>query len=798
MRPLQVLLLAVVVAGGCRGGTIAGGGPGPCDRVCGDHEVCVQVATGVECRCVDGFAGPAGFCRDVNECALEQDTCAADAECMNLGGSYACACGAGFTGDGRTCADVDECADADRCAAGQTCVNVPGSFLCNCPPGQVRHGDACAPTGQLAVGKDQACAVRDGRLHCWGLGPAIGKPIPFLRGGEPVWASVAVGWGFACGVDRDGAGWCWGFNESAQLGNGDISEGVPTPQPRGPVAGGHELAAIAGASRSACAISPADGIQCWGKLSNPTMPVRAPVQLAAGQWVSLDVSRQVGCGVRSDGTLWCWGERVTQVPPEPATDPLIVAQVGDRRWRMVTVGMAHACAIATDGALWCWGRGALGALGDGSGLDSPIPTRVGSDRWLAVDAGVGFTCAVRDDHTLWCWGTDDYGEAGDDGFDAVLMPTQIGVDSDWVAVSAGWQFACGRRRDDSVWCWGSNARGQLGRDPRRLVPTQVGTERDWAAVSAGPLNSCAIRGGALFCWGSTQWHAGPGVNHGRAPVPVIADASRPWQQVKTLSFETCAGDGQGAVWCLADELRPVAGVTLGAFVAGDDDHCALDDAGRPRCEDPQELPAAVVAAAWTSLAVTSTHGCGVQRDGSLWCWGENGRGEIGDGTTETRAQPVRIAADRRWRSAAVFLERSCAIRDDGALFCWGGAFVDDGADTLAPTRVGTATDWVSLTGGGIHVCGLRGAGALWCWGRNVYGELGDGTTTSRAEPVAIGTATWRAISAGGNHTCAIRSDRSLWCWGDNAYGQLGDGTAWSAVPVRALPAPAAPALPSTQ
>src|SRR5205823_6517484 len=95
---------------------------------------------------------------------------------------------------------------------------------------------------------------------------------------------------------------------------------------------------------------------------------------------------------------------------------------------------------------------------------------------------------------------------------------------------------------------------------------------------------------------------------------------------------------------------------------------------------------------------------------------------------------------------------------------------------FSPVQVGTAT-WKTISAGLFgHTCAIRSDDSLWCWGSNVYGQLGDGTTTNHASPVQVGSATWNTVGAGGSHSCGIRSNGTLWCWGDNSSGQLGDGT----------------------
>ena len=185
---------------------------------------------------------------------------------------------------------------------------------------------------------------------------------------------------------------------------------------------------------------------------------------------------------------------------------------------------------------------------------------------------------------------------------------------------------------------------------------------------------------------------------------------------------------------------------------------------------------------WQSIASGLTHTVALKADGTLWAWGFNGSGQLGDGTTTNRNAPVQIGTDTNWKFVTAGGNHSLAIKTDGTLWGWGDSLWGEvgtgtfGVDVLAPTRIGTASNWKSVAAGATFSLGVRTDGTLWAWGDNMYGQLGHGLYTAYS-PVRVGTAVdWKSVTAGSNHTAALKTNNSLWIWGANMYGQLGNGT----------------------
>jgi len=170
----------------------------------------------------------------------------------------------------------------------------------------------------------------------------------------------------------------------------------------------------------------------------------------------------------------------------------------------------------------------------------------------------------------------------------------------------------------------------------------------------------------------------------------------------------------------------------------------------------------------------------VKTDRSLWAWGNNTHGQLGDGTTNNSLSPKQIGTDTTYAAVAAGYYHSLARKTDGSLWAWGRndhGQLGDGtaADSPTPKQVGTDTGYAAIAAGESHNLALKSDGSLWAWGKNDHGQLGDGTESDSLVPKLIG-AGYSTIAAGKYHTVALKSDGSLWTWGYNEAGQLGDGT----------------------
>jgi len=376
--------------------------------------------------------------------------------------------------------------------------------------------------------------------------------------------------------------------------------------------------------------------------------------------------------------------------------PLAISQISNlSNITAVTAGHNHSLALKNDGSVWAWGSNQMYALGDGTLADRSVPVRVkgpGSVGFLtniiAIGGGGAHSLALKDDGTVWAWGDNSRGRLGNGtAVNYSSTPVQVvGVDgvgflNGIVAIAAGAAHNLALKNDGSIYAWGVNFDGRLGNDTSHF------------------------------------------------------DANPTPQQVK----------GPGGVGILTDIVAIDAG---------------------------------------------ASHSIAVKSNGTVYAWGANTFGALGDGTTDTRRAPVQVQGpdgiDSLSNIVAVAVGGnafSLALKDDGTVFGWGFNVVGQlGNGTTNPTNT-TPSEVVGLSGvvaiaagRGNFSLALKSDSTLYVWGSNYMGQLGDGTTIDKLTPMAIDSSVIGIGSAGLGHTIILKEDSTVCTVGNNVYGQLGDAT----------------------
>ncbi len=351
-------------------------------------------------------------------------------------------------------------------------------------------------------------------------------------------------------------------------------------------------------------------------------------------------------------------------------------------------GGLYTCGLRPSAGVYCWGSVTVpGDTGTMNASMSAVPLLVPGSAGavaLAPNAGGGHVCWLTSAGSAACVGDNTFGQLGDGSTSfgatrrAVRMPAGVTAFSRLVA---GVQHTCGLTGAGAVYCWGFNGLGQLGNgttnDDSMAVAVQMPGGVHFVEIAAGQLHGCGVTAaGAAYCWGYN-------------------------------------GYGQLGTGTTTDALAPV----------------------------PVQLPGGV---ALTRLAGGGNFTCGLTAAGAAYCWGENAMGQLGDGTTTTRGTP-------------------------------------------APVQLPSGVALTQIAAGVDHACGRASNGSVYCWGNGGSGQLGDGTFTSQRTPLAVPLppgVVAAQVSAGGSigtgggigHSCALATTGAAYCWGSNAYGQIGDGT----------------------
>ncbi len=357
----------------------------------------------------------------------------------------------------------------------------------------------------------------------------------------------------------------------------------------------------------------------------------------------------------------------------------------------IAAGANHTI-LMKDGMVWTWGRNDYGQLGNGSKTDKYIPSQIDIGNVVSVKCGDSHTIALKSDKTVWSWGKNGSGQLGigNSGTESTV-PVQISKfkDNNYLitGIASGQYHSAALREDGTVWTWGYNYFGQLGNGTYsdKDIPYQTANISVWevATIASGYNHILAILNdddSTLFAWGYNS--------NGQLGIGNATTTKQPLP-----------------VNVRADSVTNFSNVK------------------------------AVTAGKYHSLAL--------KHDGTVWAWGDNSKGQLGDNTNTQRLYPTQVS----------------------------------GLDSVS-----------AIAAGEYHVLAIRN-GAVWAWGDNSKGQLGDGTTVQRKTPTPLSNlSNVIAIAAGGNHSLAVKEDGTVWAWGDNTYGQLGYKTsiAYSSVPIQVL------------
>ena len=545
------------------------------------------------------------------------------------------------------------------------------------------------------------------------------------------------------------------------------------------------------------------------------------------------------CGIANGtGKVYCWGNgqygRLGNGSTSPQAYPTPVDMTGVLAGKTaisIDAGYNMACIIASDNNGYCWGGNGSGELGNGATTDSSVPVAVSTGPTSAlngktlkkISVGHVHTCAIASDDLAYCWGNNIAGQLGNNTTTSSSVPVAVdtgptsGLNGktvlDITSTNFGniflWQYhshTCAVASDNKAYCWGRNNNGQLGdgTNTDRTIPVAVDTSalsalagKNVTSISGGYYNTCAIASGAAYCWGvGTSGALGHGgTASSNYPVAVTATGVLSGKTLTDISSSgnnhSCALDNTGKAYCWGVGTLGQLGNNLSA---NSSDPVTVDMSGWLSGKTIKSISA-------NGQATTLGHTCVVTTDGGAYCWGSNSISQLGtkiisSGSGQKSQVAVPVFSDNNpfstsaWRTFA----NADSVTPGAPLAATNAVPTVNSTDTFR-LRAGLKSTalMADIKSGNNFSCGLTQTGEVYCWGLNSNGQLGNNSTVSSADPVAVSTAgllagkTVTALSVGDTHACVIASDGNAYCWGNNANGQLGDsqvcGTGNCLVPV---------------
>jgi len=587
-------------------------------------------------------------------------------------------------------------------------------------------GDAYRDTG--------ACALGDaGALECWNLGTfSTTKSVP----SSGTFTSLAGGQHF-CAVSTTSTIECWGPDNSGE------SSDVPLWNNFSSVSTGYGLT---------CAVTTDKHAECWGITSDETTAtnIDPTSSLNEDKYLSIGASTRRACAILIDRSIECYGRghfAAPATPPAGVFKSIVsnaetinhnVLHKGDTSGASQSILQSKAdigfCAISTDGNLSCWG-----------GPDNIFSTILYDGRAVnEVQIGSAHVCTIDDLGDVWCSNQKE----------SYSGPQQV---------SAGTSYTCALLSSGNVQCWGRDIWGELGVEGNmRVTISGIDTA---TAISTGSTHTCALlSSGNVQCWGRNQYgQLGDGSDINRRS-PVTVSGIDTATAINSGGEHTCALLSSGEVQCW-----------------GRNTNGELGDGTNVDSNTP-----VTVSGINSATAISTSLGqytCAILASGNIQCWGANGGGELGDGTSTNSNIPVTVSGINSATAISTGYTRACAVLSSGSLQCWGngdwgllGNGVNGNSDI--PVTVNGIDTVSDISVGYEHTCAVFDSNLMRCWGKNTFGQLGDGSnsdsTTASSSP-----SPWNdvnAVSLGHYHTCAQSITGDIRCWGWNNYGQLGDGT----------------------
>lgn len=584
---------------------------------------------------------------------------------------------------------------------------------------------------RLAVpesGRHLLVLTREGKVWSWDAPIDAASSAWVEVGSLDSVASIAAGAAHSVALKGDGTVWTWGANQQGQLGSGSLAD-----------------------------------------------------RMAPGSVTGLDDVRMIAAGtaftlaLRGDGTVWAFGTNWTGIAPGVAQRILMspVKVSGLAGIETIAVSRDRGYAKDSQGRIWVWG---------GSEENSSI-TALSADEASGLSAEVLRDLGNQDQAVMqseWHEGSVRIAGASID-VQKKEMQSRFTFEGGVIDVDWGWAVGVitGAQAEEAASSGEGSSSARTRASAKNSAADRIfasGGGREAAApqgtITAGEAHSIALNN-AIACAVGTNGNGqlGDGTAVDRM-TPVRVHGNYAFSRVSTGWYHSIGlkTDGTVLAW-------------------GDNGYGQLGDG--TSVDKPTPVRAGATLSGVTSVAAGRYHSVAARNDGTVWAWGYNGYGNLGDGSKTQRTVPVQAILISGVIAVAAGEYHTLALKGDGTVWAWGyngNGQLGDGSTTERTTavQVGGLTGIIRIAAGSDHNLALKSDGTLWAWGYNGYGQLGDGSTTSRTLPVAVSSLTGVVDMAGGDyHSLAVKADGTAWGWGYNNYGALGNAsTVNSSTPVQ--------------
>lgn len=578
-------------------------------------------------------------------------------------------------------------------------------------------------------------------LYSWGNNSngQLGNNTTVNRSG-PVqisasWVFISEGESnFSLGIKSNGTLWSWGVNTSGQLAIGN-TQNRSSPTQIGS-ATNWLSASVYPNGQSSGAINTLGqlwvaGDNTFGELGDNTTINRSSLVQVSGSWTMIRMGNST-VGIDSNYNLYGWGQNTYGQVGDGTTinrsSPVILD--GVNRYVNAYVADVHKIAMREDFTLWSWGRNNTGQLGLGDTNNRSRLVQIGLSSWYMASVHEGGGVAIKNDSTLWTWGLNTGGQLGDSTTANKSSPIQVG--------SLGWKSITEYHNTtmhavdqlDNIYGWGTNTNGDIGDGTTVAKSSPV-------LVTLGTLIPTST--------GQILSVAGP-------------------QMTKFIKTQ----NNDFSLW----GMGMLASVNFGAI--------ADAQSSTINRSIPTQISSGLLDQ-WYAIASFGYSNLAIKTDGTLWGWGINTNGTLGDGTTLTRSSPVQIGSNSNWTFVAGdFTTNGAAVNSLGQLYVWGTntrnqlGFV--GGSRSSPTLIPGSTSWIAVAVNAEAIAAISTTNKLYTWGLGTSGNyLGDGTTVNRSNPVQLGNSSWTQVGGISSGFYALRADKTLWSWGNGSAGSLGVG-----------------------